>query len=370
MKFSIARDALIKPLNLVAGVVERRQTLPILSNVLLVLEDKTLSLTGTDLEVELVGRVELEAAGVDGEVTVPARKLVDICKSLPEGSTIEFLLEAGKATVKAGRSRFTLSTLPAADFPAVEGGAGAVALSLDQSLVKQLIDSTAFAMAQQDVRYYLNGLYLEILGGRLRVVATDGHRLALATAPALVEAADTGVIIPRKGVLELSRLLGGSAPLELAIGTNHIRAANEQFTFTSKLVDGKFPDYERVIPKNADKSVVGERGELKQAFTRTAILSNEKYRGVRLKLSDNNLDITANNPEQEQAEEVVGVQYSAGELEIGFNVSYLLDVLSVLEQPQVRLSLSDEASSALLENAEAPSDGEPERLYVVMPMRL
>ena len=370
MKFSIARDALIKPLNLVAGVVERRQTLPILSNVALVLEDKTLSLTGTDLEVELVGRVELEAAGVDGEVTIPARKLVDICRSLPEGSIIEFALEAGKATVKAGRSRFTLSTLPAADFPAVEGGAGAVALSLDQSLVKQLIDSTAFAMAQQDVRYYLNGLYLEILGGRLRVVATDGHRLALATAPALVEAADTGVIIPRKGVLELSRLLDGSAPLELAIGTNHIRAANEQFTFTSKLVDGKFPDYERVIPKNADKSVIGERGELKQAFTRTAILSNEKYRGVRLKLSDNNLDITANNPEQEQAEEVVGVQYSAGDLEIGFNVSYLLDVLSVLEQPQVRLSLSDEASSALLENAEAPSDGEPERLYVVMPMRL
>ena len=370
MKFSIARDALIKPLNLVAGVVERRQTLPILSNVMLALEDKTLSLTGTDLEVELIGRVELEAAGVDGEVTVPARKLVDICKSLPEGSIIEFSLEGGKATVKAGRSRFTLSTLPAADFPAVESGAGSVALSLDQSLVKQLIDGTAFAMAQQDVRYYLNGLYLEVLGGRLRVVATDGHRLALATGPALVEATDTGVIIPRKGVLELSRLLDGSVPLELAIGTNHIRATNEQFTFTSKLVDGKFPDYERVIPKNADKSVIGERGELKQAFTRTAILSNEKYRGVRLKLSENSLDITANNPEQEQAEEAVGVQYTGTELEIGFNVSYLLDVLSVLEQPQVRLSLSDEASSALLENAEPPSEGEPERLYVVMPMRL
>ena len=370
MKFSIARDALIKPLNLVAGVVERRQTLPILSNVMLALEDKTLSLTGTDLEVELIGRVELEAAGVDGEVTVPARKLVDICKSLPESSTIEFSLEGGKATVKAGRSRFTLSTLPAADFPAVESGAGSVALSLDQSLVKQLIDGTAFAMAQQDVRYYLNGLYLEILGGRLRVVATDGHRLALATGPALVEATDTGVIIPRKGVLELSRLLDGSVPLELAIGTNHIRATNEQFTFTSKLVDGKFPDYERVIPKNADKSVIGERGELKQAFTRTAILSNEKYRGVRLKLSENSLDITANNPEQEQAEEAVGVQYTGTELEIGFNVSYLLDVLSVLEQPQVRLSLSDEASSALLKNAEPPSEGEPELLYVVMPMRL
>ena len=370
MKFSISREALIKPLNLVAGVVERRQTLPILSNVLVVLEGKALSLTGTDLEVELVGRVELDAAGVDGEITVPARKLVDICKSLPEGSNIEFSLDSGKATVKAGRSRFTLSTLPAADFPAVEAGEGSVALSLEQALVKQLIDGTAFAMAQQDVRYYLNGLYLEILGGRLRVVATDGHRLALATGPARVEAADTGVIIPRKGVLELSRLLDGNAPLELAIGSNHLRAANEQFTFTSKLVDGKFPDYERVIPKNADKSVIGDRAELKQAFTRTAILSNEKYRGVRLKLADDSLDITANNPEQEQAEEVVAVEYGGAELEIGFNVSYLLDVLSVLDQARVRLSLSDEASSALLEHAEPPAEQEPERLYVVMPMRL
>ena len=370
MKFSIARDTLIKPLNLVAGVVERRQTLPILSNVLIALEGSKLSLTGTDLEVELVGRLDLEAAGVDGDVTVPARKLVDICKSLPEGSNIEFSIEGGKATVKAGRSRFTLSTLPAADFPAVEANAGDISLEMEQALVKQLIDGTAFAMAQQDVRYYLNGLYFEVLGGRLRVVATDGHRLALATAPQRVEATDLGVIIPRKGVLELSRLLEGTTPIALSIGTNHIRATTEQFTFTSKLVDGKFPDYERVIPKNPDKLVVGDRAELKQAFTRTAILSNEKYRGVRLRLSQNSLDITANNPEQEQAEEVVAVEYSGAEMEIGFNVSYLLDVLSVLSQAQVRLCLSDEASSALLEHAQPPSDQEPERLYVVMPMRL
>ena len=370
MKFSIARDTLIKPLNLVAGVVERRQTLPILSNVLIVLEGSKLSLTGTDLEVELVGRLDLEAPGMDGDVTVPARKLVDICKSLPEGSNIEFSVEGGKATVKAGRSRFTLSTLPAADFPAVEANAGDISLEMEQALVKQLIDGTAFAMAQQDVRYYLNGLYFEVLGGRLRVVATDGHRLALATAPQRVEATDLGVIIPRKGVLELSRLLEGTTPIALSIGTNHIRATTEQFTFTSKLVDGKFPDYERVIPKNPDKLVVGDRAELKQAFTRTAILSNEKYRGVRLRLSQNSLDITANNPEQEQAEEVVAVEYSGAEMEIGFNVSYLLDVLSVLSQAQVRLCLSDEASSALLEHAQPPSDQEPERLYVVMPMRL
>jgi len=365
MKFTISRDALIKPLNLVAGVVERRQTLPILSNVLLSLEGNQLSLTGTDLEVELVGRVELTSPGVDGDVTVPARKLVDICKTLPDGSEIEFTVEAGKATVKAGRSRFTLSTLPASEFPSVEEGQGELSLELPQSLVKRLIERTAFAMAQQDVRYYLNGMLLEIRSGRLRMVATDGHRLALCTAPEAVDAGDAAVIIPRKGVLELSRLLEGDANVRLVIGSNHVRASNEQYTFTSKLVDGKFPEYERVLPKSPDKSVVGDRLELKQAFTRTAILSNEKYRGVRLKLSSDALEITANNPEQEQAEEVVSVEYQGDNLEVGFNVSYLLDVLSVLDGKKVRLSLADSASSALLEEAEAGDS-----LYVVMPMRL
>ena len=326
MKFSISRDALLKPLNLVAGVVERRQTLPILSNVLLSLEGKKLSLTGTDLEVELVGRVELDSAGVDGEITVPARKLVDICKSLPDGSTIELNVESGKAMVKAGRSRFTLSTLAATEFPSVEEGVGELALDLPQTTVKRLIERTAFAMAQQDVRYYLNGMLLELKSGRLRMVATDGHRLALCTAPEPVSAGDASVIIPRKGVLELSRLLEGEESISLVIGSNHVRASNPQFTFTSKLVDGKFPEYERVLPKSPDKTVIGDRLELKQAFARTAILSNEKYRGVRLKLSNDTLDIMANNPEQEQAEEVVAVDYKGDKLEVGFNVSYLLDV--------------------------------------------
>lgn len=365
MKFSISRDALLKPLNLVAGVVERRQTLPILSNVLLSLDGTQLSLTGTDLEVELVGRVELAAPGVDGEVTVPARKLVDICKSLPDGVDIEFSVDSGKATVKAGRSRFTLSTLPASEFPSVEEAAGELTLELPQAVVKRLIDRTAFAMAQQDVRYYLNGMLLELKSGRLRMVATDGHRLALCTAPDAVDAGDASVIIPRKGVLELARLLEGDESVSLVIGSNHVRAANKQFTFTSKLVDGKFPEYERVLPKSPDKAVIGERLTLKQAFTRTAILSNEKYRGVRLKLSDNSLDITANNPEQEQAEEVVAVEYSGGDLEVGFNVSYLLDVMSVLDGEKVRISLSDAASSALIEEADAGDS-----VYVVMPMRL
>lgn len=367
MKFSILRDALLKPLNLVAGVVERRQTLPVLSNVMLVLEGSQLSLTGTDLEVELVGRVPVDEAGIDGEVTVPARKLVDICKSLPEGSDIAFSVEEGKATVRSGRSRFTLSTLPAREFPSVEEGIGTQQFSLKQGQLKRLIDRTSFAMAQQDVRYYLNGMLLEIRQEQLRVVATDGHRLAMCTFPeALSGQQDTQVILPRKGVLELARLLlAENEEIGITLGSNHLRATTGEFTFTSKLVDGKFPDYERVLPRSAEKVVVGARLDLRQAFTRTAILSNEKYRGVRLKLSEDSLDIVANNPEQETAEEQVPVEYRGDGLEIGFNVSYLLDVLGVLSGETVKLSLSDPNSSALLEEAE---DGDS--LYVVMPMRL
>lgn len=367
MKFVISRDALLRPLNLVAGVVERRQTLPILANVLLVLEDGWLSLTGTDLEVELVGRVKLEAAGEAGEVTVPARKLVDICKSLPEGSDIEFSVKDGKAIVRSGRSRFSLSTLEARDFPNVEDSIGTHKISLLQGQLRRLIERTSFAMAQQDVRYYLNGMLWELKPDLLRVVATDGHRLAMCTLENdfSVEEAKQ-VILPRKGVLELARLLQDDAgEVALVIGNNHIRATTSEFTFTSKLVDGKFPDYDRVLPKNPEKAVIGSRSELRQAFARTAILSNEKYRGVRLMLSNDNLEIVANNPEQEEAEETVSVNYQGESVEIGFNVSYLLDVLGVLSGENIRMSLSDPNSSALLEESE---DGDS--LYVVMPMRL
>jgi len=367
MKFTVSREALLKPLNLVAGVVERRQTLPILANVLLVLDGDHLSLTGTDLEVELVGRVQLSGKNEPGEVTVPARKLVDICKSLPEGSDIHFALQESKVTVKSGRSRFTLSTLPAREFPNLEDSMGTHQFRVRQGQLKRLIDRTGFAMAQQDVRYYLNGMLWELNDKQLRVVATDGHRLALCTLPERLDAdGDTQVILPRKGVLELSRLLlEEEAEVAVVIGSNHIRATTDEFSFTSKLVDGKFPDYQRVLPRSPDKVVVGSRLELRQAFTRTAILSNEKYRGVRLKLTENNLDIVANNPEQEEAEETVPVQYGGDQLEIGFNVSYLLDVLGVLSGEEVKLSLSDSNSSALLEESQ-----EGDSLYVVMPMRL
>ncbi|HDY83894.1 MAG TPA: DNA polymerase III subunit beta [Halieaceae bacterium] len=367
MKFNISREALLKPLSLVAGVVERRQTLPILANVLMVLDGDRLSLTGTDLEVELVGRVHLSAAGDSGEVTVPARKLVDICKSLPEGSDIQINAQESKVTVKSGRSRFTLSTLPAREFPNVEDSMGTHHFVLKQGQLKRLIDRTSFAMAQQDVRYYLNGMLWELIGKQLRVVATDGHRLAMCTLPQKVGVdGDIQVILPRKGVLELARLLlEEDAEIAIVIGSNHVRATTNDFTFTSKLVDGKFPDYQRVLPRSPDKIIQGSRMDLRQAFTRTAILSNEKYRGVRLKLTENTLDIVANNPEQEEAEETVSVDYKGEALEVGFNVSYLLDVLGVLNGEQIKLSLADPNSSALLEESD-----EGDSLYVVMPMRL
>lgn len=367
MKFKVSRDALLKPLNLVAGVVERRQTLPVLSNVLLNLDGQRLSITGTDLEVELVGRVTLEEAGTSGEVTVPARKLADICKSLPDGSDLEISVAEGKATLRSGRSRFTLATLPAREFPNIEDSIGTHQFTLQQGQLRRLIERTGFAMAQQDVRYYLNGMYWELRSGRLRAVATDGHRLAICTFPGtLKDLEDTQVILPRKGVLELARLMQtDDDEVTIILGANHLRATTTDFTFTSKLVDGKFPDYERVLPKSADKIVQGSRTELRQAFTRTAILSNEKYRGVRLKLTEDNLEIVANNPEQEQAEENLAVNYKGDALEIGFNVGYLLDVLGVLTGEEIRFSLSDPNSSALLEESDVGDS-----LYVVMPMRL
>ena len=298
---------------------------------------------------------------------MPARKLVDICKSLPEGCEIEFAAEDGKVIVRSGRSRFTLATLPARDFPNVEDSIGTHKITLEQGQLRRLIERTAFAMAQQDVRYYLNGMLWELQPRMLRVVATDGHRLAMCSLDSEFTVEENKqVILPRKGVLELSRLLqdeGGE--VTIVIGDNHIRATTDEFTFTSKLVDGKFPDYERVLPKNSDKVVIGSREELRHAFTRTAILSNEKYRGVRISLTDGAMQIVANNPEQEEAEETVNVDYQGDTLEIGFNVSYLLDVLGVLDSDEVKLSLADPNSSALLEE---PEHGDS--LYVVMPMRL
>jgi len=368
MKFTISRDALMKPLNLVAGVVERRQTLPILSNVKLELDDGVLGLTGTDLEVELVGRIGLMDAADSGEVTVPARKLADICKSLPDGSDLELSVEGERVILRSGRSRFTLSTLPANEFPSIDQAAGSLEFSVNQNQLKRLIERTSFSMAQQDVRYYLNGMLFEVSSEQLRTVATDGHRLAMATLSEPLDGVTetVQVILPRKGVQELQRLLQHpEADVKIVIGSNHFRASTEEFTFTSKLVDGKFPDYDRVLPRGATRAMISTRAELKDSLSRTAILSNEKYRGVRLIVDNNTLDIHANNPEQEEAEESLGVEYTDERVEIGFNVSYLIDVLGVLQGGQVRFSFTDGSSSVLIEDPEDEA-----ATYVVMPMRL
>lgn len=367
MKFSLSREALLNPLQLVVGVVERRQTLPILSNVLLCLEGNRLSMTGTDLEVEIKGSTEVVSSIEAGEVTVSARKFLDICRSLPDGAQVDFSSSEGKALIVSGRSRFTLATLPANEFPSVDEGENNIEFNVRGSLIRGLIESTSFAMAQQDVRYYLNGMLWEVTNNQLRVVATDGHRLALCDAPCevLLEDVKISAILPRKGIIELSRLLSDDE-VRVSIGSNHIRVTGGDYCFTSKLVDGAYPDYDRVVPKGGDKLVVGDRDQLKQAFGRTAILSNEKYRGVRIQLVNGAMHLVANNPEQEEAQEEVTVAYSGDALEIGFNVSYLLDVLNVIKSSEIRFTMADSNSSALVEDA----TGDSKATYVVMPMRL
>lgn len=367
MKLSIPRDQLLKPLQQVSGVVEKRQTLPVLANVLMVVDAGKLALTGTDLEVELIARAELSGEFGDGEITVPARKLLDICKALPANADIEIKLDGQKLTLKSGKSRFTLTTLPANEFPNLEEGVGAFSFSINQKELKKLIDKTSFAMAQQDVRYYLNGMLFEVTPGQLRAVATDGHRLAMCDAHAETSNDDRmQVIVPRKGVQELARLLtDDDGIVTITLGTNHIRATVGNVTFTSKLIDGKFPDYERVLPKGGDKIILANREELRHSLSRAAILSNEKFRGIRLLLTPDLLRIQANNPDQEEAEDDLTVEYNGNSLEIGFNVQYLLDVLSVLDTTTAKLTLGDSNSSALMQDAENGRS-----VYVVMPMRL
>jgi DNA polymerase-3 subunit beta len=367
MKFSTNREALLRPLQLVTGVVERRQTLPVLANLLVVVRDGTLSMTGTDLEVELVAVASDVEVEQDGEATIPARKLADIWRSLPENADVSVRVEGDRAVVKSGRSRFSLATLPAGDFPKVESGPGDLELRIAQDDIRRLLDQVSFSMAQQDVRYFLNGMLLEITADHTRTVATDGHRLAMCTVAGGAGGAEkTQAIVPRKGVLELGRLLDDSdEELQLQLGKNHLRVTRGPYTLTTKLVDGKFPDYEKVIPRDASRTISGDRETLKQAFLRASILSNEKYRGVRLIIEGDQLTIQANNPEQEEAEEIVPVGYDGERMEIGFNVSYLQDVLNVVGTDEVRISVSDANSSALMEGP-----GADDAVYVVMPMRL
>jgi DNA polymerase-3 subunit beta len=366
MKFTISREVLLQPLSQVIGVVERRQTLPVLANFMLVARNSRLTVTGTDMEVELISSVAADVAQ-EGEVTVPARKMLDIVKALPDGAKIAFSAGDDKATLSAGRSRYTLSTLPAAEFPATDQVETLEHIEVPEATLKKMMDKTSFAMANQDVRYYLNGLLFDFSDSQLRAIATDGHRLAICDLESPINVTtDRQLIIPRKGVLELSRMLSGDADeVTLAIGRNHVRLVKGDTTFTSKLIDGRFPDYKAVIPVGADKQMLVDKASFIDALQRAAILSNEKYKGVRLEASGSTIKIIAHNPQHEEAVEEIEAELNFERLAVGFNVTYLLDSLTAIDTEQVSLELKDANSSCLVS---AP-DSEINR-HVVMPLKL
>lgn len=368
MKFSVQKEALISPLALVASVVERRQTQPVLANILCVVESGQLTLTGTDQEVELSVSISDLVSAQEGEVTVPAQKLFDICRSLPGQAVVDVSLDGHRASLQSGRFKSHLATLPATEFPKVEMDAAAVQLDVPVVHLRELLETTGFAMAQQDVRYFFNGMLLEFGDGVLRTVATNGQRLAIAERELEQQELDVKqYIIPRKGVLELSRLLKDidDESVSLLMSPNHLRVVASNANFTTKLIDGRYPDYTGAIPSKSDKVLLLDRLELKDALSRIAILSNEMYRNVKLCLSKGELQLNANNPMQEEAEEIMTVDYEGGELEIGFNVSYLLDVLQKMNGTKVKLELSGQNSPVLMTN---PEDAQSR--FVVSPMML
>ena len=361
------RDTLLSPLQSVSGIVEKRHTLPILSNVLLEKKGDALTFLATDIEIQITTSAAAEGGEGDGAVTVGARKLQDILRSLPEGTEVSLVLEDKRLLVRGGKSRFTLQTLPADDFPRMAiGNDDAKRFSVTQKQFRQLLAQTQYAMAAQDVRYYLNGLLLLTEGKELRAVATDGHRLAFASMEIEAELPRQELILPRKTVLELNRLLADSDDaLEITLSANQVRFAFGNVVLVSKLIDGKFPDYERVIPATLKNSLELGRTALLQSMVRAAILTNEKFRGVRLVLQGNSLKVMAANAEQEEAQEELEVEYAGDSLDVGFNVGYVLDVLNNVSSDTVTLNFNDANSSALI-----TVPGNDRFKYVVMPMRI
>ncbi|MFU8878358.1 MAG: DNA polymerase III subunit beta [Wenzhouxiangellaceae bacterium] len=365
MKFSIQREALLVPITQVVGVVERRQTLPVLANFLIEADQDGLKITGSDMEVEMVGKVAADVAQA-GSITVPARKLVDICKALPEGARLDIQLNGEKLALHAGKSRFSLATLPATEFPSGEADGDGETLRIPEDRLSWLIEKTSFAMAHQDVRHYLNGLLLEFRDNLLRAVATDGHRLALAEAAVEQTGEGRSLILPRKGVMELSRILGhDEEPVEVELGAKYLRVTRRGLTLTSKLIDGRFPDYEQVIPLNQENAIVVEREGAMRALQRAAILSNEKYRGVRIETGDGSIRIIAHNPQQEEATEEIEAEHNYDQLVVGFNVNYLLEGLGAIDGDKARLALKTADSSCLI----TALDNDNVR-QVVMPLKL
>jgi len=365
---NISRENILKPLIAVIGIVERRHTLPILSNVLINQEKETLSFNATDLEIQINAYAKLTESPAEFSLTVAAKKLYDICRALPDGLMINLeKKDDGRLQIKAGNSRFSLQTLPAEDFPQFSRATDEfVTMRLSQAKFKSLLNHVHYAMAQQDIRYYLNGLLLEIQENQLRAVATDGHRLALASMTLPQEMDKKEIILPRKTVIELIKLLSDEDDdLSVEIGANQVRFSFQNISLVSKVVDGKFPDYNKVIPTQNPNRFIIDRLALLQPLQRASILSNEKFRGVRLVLTQNSLRVICNNSEQEEAQEEVTIDYSGEALDIGFSVTYLLDVLNNLNQTTVELSFSDANSSSLV-----MIPGNDAFKYVVMPMRI
>jgi len=366
MKFLVTRESLLEGLQFIIGVVERRQSMPILANILLKLSGNQLFLTGTDLEIELTSTVNVEKCEEEGQITVPGRKLVDICRSLLSNEEIVFETKGEKALIQAGKSRFSLAILPAVDFPLTAMPVEKLSFEIEESKLHQLMAFTSFGMAQQDVRYYLNGLFFEITSSALTTVATDGHRLASYQSPFQHEKEAT-FILPRKGVVELLRILKptGEQTLKILCAENALKIEGDKFTFVSRLIDGRFPDYKRVIPKNLDKTAHIDRDLLKQVLQRVSILTHEKYHAARLCFNDGMLSLTANNTENEEAQDEISIHYNGPSVEIAFNIHYLLDVLNVLPQGNVQFHFSGPENSILL-SAEDLSHAS----YVIMPMSL
>jgi len=364
----LERDALLKPLQAVTGIVEKRHTLPILSNVLIERKQGRLQLVATDLEIQVATSAESgKGGGEDTSLTVSARKLQEILRSLPDATETTLDIQNNRLQVRAGKSRFNLQTLPAADFPSMaDAGSAQAQITLPQKALRELLLLVQFAMAQQDIRYYLNGLLLVLDGGLVRVVATDGHRLSYAARPLGQQVEKREVILPRKAVLELSRLLAESEePVAIEIFASQVRFSFGNIVLTTKIIDGKFPDYTRVVPTNYQRKFSIKRQDLLQSLQRAAILSNEKFRGVRWMIGANSLRISCTNNEQEEAQEELEIAYGGEALDIGFNITYLLDVLNNVSSEGVECAFGDANSSMLVtvpENAEFR--------YVVMPMRI
>lgn len=366
MQIKINREVLLKPLMNVTGIVERRHTLPILSNLLLEAKNNNIQLTATDLEMQISLNINSELKE-DLSTTISAKKFVDICRSLPEGIDIDMISKDSRMTVKAGKSRFNLQTLPAADYPVMSKVAGeTIQINISQTELKRLLKQVEFAMAQQDIRYYLNGLLLEVNENKLNLVGTDGHRLSFTSATLAESYEKTEVIVPRKTVIELIKLLDDSdEEVIIEIATGQVNFSFGEISLISKVIDGKFPDYHRVIPSAHGNTFTADRVQILTAMQRASILSNEKYRGIRMVLSDNNLKLISTNTEQEEAEEELEITYNQEALDIGFNVTYLIDVLNNTQQDNINFSFADANSSCLIT---VPEDDDYK--YVVMPMRI